>query len=133
MPKKKVETDANPEVGKKLVENLVELQKVHVNLIEKFDKLSKQISELLALFETAAKSFSQNPMNKVSEKDKDFLDKIDRLLEQNKTIAKGLMLMEERHREKIYTGPTTTQLDEHEEISQPERVIPSGTKPLPRF
>lgn len=132
MPKKKVET-VSPELEKKLVENLVELQKVHVNLIEKFDKLSKQISELLALFETAAKNFAQNPMNKVSDKDKDFLEKIDRLLEQNKTIAKGLMLMDERHREKIYNGPTTTQIEEAEENTQPERIIPSGTKPLPRF
>ena len=34
----------------KILENLVELQKVHTNLAEKFDKLSSNISNLLGLF-----------------------------------------------------------------------------------
>jgi len=81
---------------------MIELQKVHTDLAEKFDKLSKQLSTLLNLFEMAARSFATHPAIKASEKDKEFLDKVDRLLEQNKVIAKGLTLVEERSRERIY-------------------------------
>jgi len=93
------------ELEKKLVENMVELQKVHTHLAGKFDRLSIQISDLLNLFEMAAKSFMEQPAIKETEKDKEFLDKIDRLLEQNKVIARGLTLMEERIREKMYGSP----------------------------
>lgn len=85
----------------KLVENLVELQKVHTNMLEKFDKLSSQLSQLLSLFESAARTFATNPGSQINDKDREFLEKIDKLLEQNKTIAKGLTLMEEKAKEKI--------------------------------
>ncbi len=90
------------ELQEKLIENLIELQKVHTHMAERFDKLSEQITSLLRLFEMAAKSFASSPTSGISEKDKDFLDKIDRLLDQNKTIAKGLMLIEEKVRERMY-------------------------------
>lgn len=109
-----------------IVNNLIELQKTHTNLIEKFDRLSKQLSDLLTLFEMAARSFAEHPANQVSEKDKDFLEKIDRLLEQNKTIARGLTLMEERIRERVYGQPTHTENEEKEEA-------PVIAKPLPKF
>jgi DNA-binding ferritin-like protein len=82
----------------------VDLQKVHTNLAEKFDKLADQISGLLALFEMTARSFATHPQIQMAEKDKEFLEKIDKLPEQNKTIAKGLTLMEQKVREKVY-GP----------------------------
>lgn len=117
MPKKRAgsnsSTSSNPltkekyeELQERLVENLVELQKVHTNLAEKFDKLSDQITALLRLFEMAAKSFASAPGNTVSDKDRDFLEKIDKLLDQNKTIAKGLMLIEEKVRERMYGVPS---------------------------
>ena len=87
-----------------LIENLIELQKMHVKLGEKFDKLAEQISSLLALFEVSARTFAKQPHIQMAEKDKEFLEKIDKLLEQNKTIAKGLTLMDQKMREKIY-GP----------------------------
>lgn len=87
-----------------LAHSLVELQKVHVNLAEKFDKLSHQIENLLALFEVAARNFAKQPHMQGTEKDKEFLDKIDKLLDQNKVLAKGLSLMEEKMRERLY-GP----------------------------
>ncbi|HVY01511.1 MAG TPA: hypothetical protein VHA12_01980 [Candidatus Nanoarchaeia archaeon] len=119
----------NSEINEKLLQNLIELQKVHANLAEKFDSLSKQISQLLNLFENTARTFASNPINQVSEKDKAFLEKVDKLLEQNKTIAKGLTLMEERIRERAHqpVQNTTPQLTE-------DSVQPSlNTKPLPRF
>ncbi len=86
------------------LQSLIELQKVHVNLAEKFDKLTQQIQNLLALFELAARNFAKQPHMQATERDKEFLDKIDRLLDQNKVLAKGLTLMEEKMRERLY-GP----------------------------
>ncbi len=117
-------------ITRDLAKNLIELQKVHTDLAEKFDKLSKQISELLGLFEMAAKSFAQHPANQVSEKDTEFLDKIDKLLEQNKTIAKGLTMMEERMREKIYGFSKDS--TKAEEVSK-EPYQQSVGRPLPKF
>lgn len=88
----------------KILQNLVELQKVNINLAEKFESLSNQISNLLALFEMSARNFAKQPHMQVTEKDKEFLDKIDKLLDQNKTIARGLTLMEQKMRERLY-GP----------------------------
>ncbi len=88
-----------------ILENLVGLQRVHVKLADKFESLSDQISELLTLFEQTAKSFAMQPHMQINEKDKEFLDKIDMLLEQNKTIAKGLTLMEEKLRDRLYSSP----------------------------
>ena len=101
---------------------------MHADLAEKFNRLSEQISGLLSLFENAARSFAQNPANQVSEKDKDFLEKIDRLLDQNKTIAKGLTLMEERIRERVYGGPRTPG-----SAPETEDSPPASFKPLPKF
>lgn len=101
-----------------VLKNLVEIQKVHVDLAEKFDNLAKQISSLLALFEVTAKRFAtQVPLGEY-EKDKEFLDKIDKLLDQNKTLAKGLTLMEERLRERVYGGSFSQQ--PQLQISQPQ-------------
>jgi len=105
----------------KILQNLINLQKVHVNLAEKFENLTEQISGLLALFETAARTFAKQAPEGITEKDKAFLEKIDKLLDQNKTIAKGLTMMESKMREKIY-GPA---------IRKPERL--SSQKRHPGF
>ncbi|MBS3089573.1 hypothetical protein J4461_01685 [Candidatus Pacearchaeota archaeon] len=120
------------EIEKKLLENLIELQKVHTDLAEKFDKLSEQIASLLSLFEMAARSFSEHPANQVAEKDKEFLEKVDKLLEQNKVIAKGLTIVEERIRERMYGSSRPPQ---PEEDKKPEEIYTPSTniKPLPRF
>ena len=101
MPRKK-SVSVSPEMQDLLLRNMVELQKVHVHVVERFDKLSHQLSDLLALFEATARSFAEHPSNQSLEKDKDFLEKVDKLLDQNKTIAKGLTLMEEHIRERVY-------------------------------
>ncbi|MBS3100342.1 hypothetical protein J4463_03980 [Candidatus Pacearchaeota archaeon] len=87
-----------------IVENFVTLQKVLTNLAGKFDNLSEQISKLLSLFEISAKSFAEKySEGGASKEDKEFLDKLNKLLDQNKLIAKGLTMMEERVRERIKT------------------------------
>ena len=113
--KKRKESPAS--IERRIVENLIELQRVHVNLAEKFDSLASEISKLLALFEMAARTFATHPAVKATEKDTEFLEKIDRLLDQNKTIAKGLTLMEERIRERMYGHPNLV-----EGLSEPPKV-----------
>ncbi len=106
MPKKRgtpsTKVSSAPRLEEKILHNLVELQRIHTNLAQKFDKLSDQLTELLNLFEMAARTFASQPHVQATEKDKEFLDKIDKLLEQNKLIAKGLTLMEGKMREKLY-------------------------------
>lgn len=143
MPRKKKEpsnstklsTEKEPLLEDKLLKNLVELQKVHTDLAEKFDKLTKEISNLLNLFELTAKSFAKQHSLKPTESDKEFLNKIDRLLEQNKTIAKGLSLMEEQIRGKTYEEPEKPINTEEYAPSEMEGYTPSITssRPLPKF
>ena len=132
----KINLKNSSELEKTLVKNLIELQKIHIGVAEKFDKLSKEISNILALFEVTAKSFTKSvPMGEY-EKDKDFLDKIDKLLDQNKTLAKGLMLMEERLRERVYGGSIPQHHipePENPPLEPPNKPLAVGKRPLPRF
>jgi hypothetical protein len=124
MPRKKM-VDVSPTMQELLIKNLIELQKVHTQLIERFDKVSHQMSDLLALFEATARTFAEHPSNQGLEKDKEFLDKIDKLLDQNKTIAKGLTLMEDHIRERVY--------GKQPEEAPETPTAPSAPRPLPRF
>ncbi len=108
--KAKIGRDAE-KLNELLIENFVNLQKVLTNLSIKFDNLADQIAKLLQLFEISAKSFADKLSTTVPEieKDKEFLEKLNRLLEQNKVIAKGLTLMEEKLRERLYSHQTPPQ------------------------
>jgi len=126
----------NPETSKKsiekaMLENFVNLQKVLTNLAVKFDSLSEQISKLLQLFEISAKTFVEKQTPEFGEKktDKDFLEKLDKLLEQNKVLAKGLTLMEEKLRERLY-GP---RLEVKEAISGPIEFKRETEEGRPRY
>jgi hypothetical protein len=93
----KRELNKPAEIDRMLVENFVELQKVFTNLADKLENLSENISRLLQLFELSAKSFSDKPI-KAPGVDEEFLKKLDSLLDQNKTISKAIMMMEDRVR-----------------------------------
>ncbi len=80
-----------------LIENFIHLQRVLTNLASRFDELSKNIEKLLRLFEITAESYAGKDQNEV---DREFLKKLDSLLDQNKVISKGIMLMEEKIRNK---------------------------------
>lgn len=92
----KISTIAKKEKGTAnlLLDNFIALQRVLTDVSVKLSSLTEQISQLLKLFESAAKNFKERKegeagaMNKISEK-------IDSLAEQNKVIAKGLSLVEE--------------------------------------
>jgi len=108
-PKSKSPSLVNRSVDRILIENFVNLEKAHTNLAVKFESLSDQLSKLLQLFEISAKSFAEKtPTLRDVEKDKEFLDKLNVLLDQNKTIAKGLTLMEEKLRGRVYGSPQPT-------------------------
>lgn len=94
MPKEfdKKEGNSSNDLEKVLIENFVSLQRVMVSLSLKFNELSNKISKLLELFEISAKTIAE----KKFPEDKTLTEKIDKLLEQNKTIAKGLSLMYEK-------------------------------------
>ena len=76
-----------------LTENFIALQKVIVDLSLKFEGLTKQMSSLLNLFEESAKSIARGEMAGGLGENKEVLDKIDNLFEQNKVIAKGVTLI----------------------------------------
>lgn len=132
---------SHEELNKMLIENFVSLQKVLTEMSSKFDRLSNNISGLLNLFEMSARSFMNRPDIKETEKDKEFLDKLNMLLDQNKTIAKGLTLMEEKIRERVY-GRTESppQFQNNSQMPQlpsitssPQQGQISNIKKLPRF
>ncbi len=121
---------ANQALEERIIHNLVELQKVHTDLSEKFSKLSNQIEQLLTLFEVSARAFAKQANIQGIEKDKEFLDKIDKLLDQNKLIAKGLTLMEGKMRERLY-GQSDTPASPNQGPQNPRSF--DAPRPLPRF
>ena len=114
------------ELEEALLANFINLQKVLTNLSIRFDDLSNNITKLLQLFEISAKSFAEKYQDqpiKTDDIDKDFLKKLDSLLDQNKTIAKGIMLMEEKVRGREQT-PNTNQMppsDRFRDLNQNQR------------
>lgn len=100
----KPKTDTEPEsespksanMQKMLIENFVSFQNVLVDLSSKMNNLTEQISKLLELFEESAKAFMDKDLKFVGGgSDKEMSGKIDRLLEQNKIIARGITLLHE--------------------------------------
>ncbi len=101
LPKKSSNTtNKSLNIEKTLVENFVGLQKVMTNMVLKLDVLSNQISELLNLFEVSAKTLAEKggiPQGGIA--DKRLLEKVDNILEQNRTIARGISLLHEPPRQ----------------------------------
>ena len=87
-----------------LVENFVSLQKVMTNLSLKFNDLSSQISKLLELFEISAKTLAKKDFDseKGNKSNEETIKKLDDLIDQNKTIARGLTLMHEMNPKKEF-------------------------------
>jgi hypothetical protein len=100
---KKIQVNLENNVEKILVENFVSLQKVMTNLSLKFDNLTGQISKLLELFELSAKSLAEKDfeLEKSNKDNKKMMEKIEGILDQNKTLARGLTLLNEKMEESI--------------------------------
>jgi len=87
----------DPTLVKQLIENNISLQQKSVNLIISINDLVKKIDKLVNLFEEASKHIAE-----VSGEDtiKQLSSKLQELLDQNRDIAKGLILLEQYVRSK---------------------------------
>jgi len=119
------------EINLALIQNFINLQKVMTNLSIKFDSLSDQMSRLLQLFEISAKTFVTK-QEEVTEKkdDQELVKKLDALLDQNKTIAKGLTLVEEKIRHRIYGDLPSESPTINRQTSIPAKPLPRS---IPKF
>jgi len=80
-----------------LTENFIALQKVMTNLAVKFEDLTERINKLLDVFEISAKSLAEKNLDTVeSTANKEVLEKIESIIEQNKVIARGVSLLYEK-------------------------------------
>lgn len=106
-----------------LIENFISMQKVLTGMAEKFDNLSKQISRLLKLFEDSAETLVEKDINlqiAENEDNTEMLEKLNKILDQNKIIAKGLTLMHE-----TAVNPTSYySLAPHPETAKPKLLPP---------
>jgi len=114
---------ASGTIESNLVANLIMLQKTHLAFVEKFDNLSKQMSDLLALFELSAQTFAKQLDPSIVQKDAEFAEKIDQILEQNKIIAKSISLIEERIRPQAAQSPNPQQTQQ--QMPQMQQRIPA--------
>lgn len=94
MPKREENTNPDIDVNKIMIQNFVSLQRVMTNLSLKLDDLTTQISKLLELFEISAKTIAER-RNFGGHENTEVNEKISHLMEQNKTLAKGLTLLHE--------------------------------------
>lgn len=108
-----------PKIEKVMLENFVSLQRVMTNLSIKLDNLTTQISKLLDLFEISAKALAEKDFE-IEKDNKDMLEKLDNLLDQNKILARGVTLVHERiPREKYY--PTAQPIPPPQPMQPPQQ------------
>ncbi len=90
-----------------LIENFIAMQKVMTNLALSFDNLSKRISRLLDLFEMSAKTLAEKnyEADKGTKPEKEMNEKLGVLLDQNRTIAKGIAMLHESNSNVEYEEP----------------------------
>ncbi|MEK6839415.1 MAG: hypothetical protein AABX72_00600 [Nanoarchaeota archaeon] len=93
-----------------LVKNNITLQKATIELIDAVNRMTDRTDRILSLFEEAAKNIEMADIKEPLGK------QLETLLEQNKAIARGLVLLERYVREKGSFG-----------VSSYDK-----TKPLPR-
>ncbi|MBM3200697.1 hypothetical protein FJZ53_07190 [Candidatus Woesearchaeota archaeon] len=102
---------AKDSIIEQLARNNIALQEKTAELITSVKELTKRMDEMVKIFEEAAKHIKEGT-------DKPMMDKLQNLLEQNKTIAKGLILLEKYVREKSSTANI--------QQFQPKTVAPRG-------
>jgi len=92
-----------------MIENFVSLQRVLTTLSAKMDTLTTQLTKLLDLFEISAKSLAEREFE-IERDNKDTLEKLNVLLDQNKILARGLSLMHERMPLEQFPHPQNQQI-----------------------
>lgn len=116
-----------PKLEAQIIASLIELQKLYTSLAEKFNKSLQRLDELHNLFEAAARSFAEHPVEEAGDKHREILALLNRVLEQDRIIAKGITIIEER----IGAIPKLPPVKKSEEES-PVPATPID-RPLPKF
>ena len=86
----------NVNIDKALVDNFVALQKVMTDMASRFDELSNNISKLLEIFETSAKSLSEKDVD-FDKNNSEINSKLDKILDQNKTLSRNMSMFGNRN------------------------------------
>ena len=100
---KKTSTKQDNKIDK-LIENTLTLQKISIDIVNSNNDLNKRISTLVGLFEEASKN-----VGKVELSDKrigELTSRIGELVDENKDLAKGLVLLEKYVRGRTAYEPT---------------------------
>ena len=86
-----------------LAENSMALQRAITDLAINLKELSEEMGQLLLLFKEASKTITEEKTSKEVEKEelRGMNEKVDHLIDQNRTIAKGLILMESAMRDNL--------------------------------
>ncbi len=100
MPAKKV--SASEPLVDELIKHNISLEKVSLELLESVNKMTHRMDRMLSLFEEAAKNIES--AEKLDEKP--LASQLSDLVEQNKTLARGLLLIERFIRDKTSVGFT---------------------------
>lgn len=124
-----------------LLENTIALQKTLTNLVTELKALNKKVSDILSIFEEASLAFKEAKEKGIDAEKaettipQDLIKKIDTLIEQNKTIAKGLLLLEKVVREKELksTTGTTRPIKSFRKKPVEEEMSEYKPQPLPEF
>ena len=122
---------SNKQIQELLIENFVGLQKAMTNVSIKFESLTSQMTHLLEIFELSAKKISQNKGHAGS-LEVDIIRRIDTLLEQNKAIASGIILIEEKLRNQSPRPQGMQQMQPSMMGQQPQQQQ-GQTRTLPRI
>lgn len=97
MPEEKKKSSSDEKVLDTLLKNNVALQKVALDVVKSNNELLKRIDKLVSLFEEASRHItSENPEEDI----RNLAMRLDSLIEQNKDLARGLVLLEEFVRNK---------------------------------
>ena len=96
---KKTSSQKAPE---ELIELNLQLQNKNIELLDAMHFLSQRVDKLVSIFEEAAKNVGNVEDDT---RVKQLTDKLDSLLEQNKTLANGLLLLEKYVRSKALESP----------------------------
>ena len=88
---------SSSQIMNELVECSIALQKKDVELISSMNKLTQRVDKLISIFEEASKHVMEVGDDK---KIAELADKLEELLDQNKNLAKGLVMLEQYVRTK---------------------------------
>jgi hypothetical protein len=104
MPRTKA-TPSEPLVDE-LIKHNIALEKVSLELLESVNKMTRRMDRMLSLFEEAAKNIEKSERLE----EKPMAKQLENLLEQNRTIARGLLLIERFVRDKTSIGFTPSSM-----------------------